>query len=468
MFKIRKLYVVAFLLVLLFLLTRFYKIETSFNFFNDMGRDFLTLWQWKQDGKPPLLGPQTSALPFNQSAIYFYLLYPFYLLSGQSFYATLIAYTTFYIAAFILGLYLLRSHPRLEKSLLLVFLLISVHPQYIIQGRFVWNPSFVTPCVLTAFYSLMVYLEQKKPQKLLLMISAFSLALATGFSYSLVPTLIAFLVLILYRRRQIFLNYFFYVILSLLLVNLPTLVFELRHGFLLSKMMLFGDKLVQGDSSFLNRLLNLNKFSFATNWSWTMLYMILLAVFVYMSKLKEKNNFLGNSLLLFLFTLAITLLAPVPIHSHYVFGILPLFFLTVSFLRPKFIFLSAVFFYIIFMKVALQFDYFAPIRNDLKTLTSCAENFCQTHNQALFVANQSKYHPYHNAMEWNYLLSNAGCKVKNINLENGSAAQMLVVLDDSSYSHGETSFYELTLFGKSQEIEHLSCSDTLKMVLLQK
>lgn len=468
MFKIRKIYIAAFFLSLLFLWTRFYNIETSFNFINDMGRDFLVLWQWKESGKPPLLGPQTSALPFNQSAIYFYFLYPFYLLSGQSYYASLIAYSVFYLASFGLGLYLLRFYPRLEKSLLLVFLLITVHPQYISQGRFIWNPSFVTPCILAAFYSLVVYLQQKKPQKLLLIFSAFSISLATAFSYSALPALIAFLSLVLYFQHKKALSYFFYVALSLFLVNLPTIAFELRHGFLLSKMMLFGDKLPQSNNSFLTRLFNLSDFSFVASWPWALFYIILLIIFIYLNNLKEKNNFLRNSIFLFIITLCITLFSPISIHAHYIFGVLPLFFLVISFLRPKYIFLSAIFFYIVYMQAALKFNYFAPARNNLKTLTTCAENFCQNHQEAIFVSNQSKHHPYHNAMEWNYLMAKAGCQVKDINLENGLASEMVVVLDDSSYLHGETAFYELTLFGQSKEIERSKCSETIEMVLLKK
>ena len=108
--KIRKLYIAAFALTLLFLWTRFYKIETSFNFISDIGRDFLALWQWKQTGKPPLLGPQTSALPFNQSAIYYYFLMPFYLISGQSIFSTLIANAFLYISFLILALYFFRNN----------------------------------------------------------------------------------------------------------------------------------------------------------------------------------------------------------------------------------------------------------------------------------------------------------------------------------------------------------------------
>jgi len=466
--KIRNLYLVAFLLSLIFLWTRFYKIETSLLFFNDIGRDFLVLFKWQESGKPPLLGPQTSALPFNQSAIYFYLLYPFYLLSGHSPYASLIAYSAFYLISFALGLYFLRFYPRLEKSLLLVFLLITVHPQYIIQGRFIWNPSFVTPCILIAFYSLTVYLVQKKPKKILLMLSAFFIALATAFSYSAVPTLLAFLFLVLYRRRQVFLSYLLYLGTSLFLVNLPTIFFELRHGFLLSKMMLFGEKIDQGHNFLFDRLQSLSEFAFATTPSWVILLLLFIALFVFLSHKREKNLFLEHSSWLFLITLILTLLMPVSFHSHYVFGLLPLFFLVISFLRARYIYLVAVFLYVVFLQTALSANYFAPARHSLAELQSCAESFCAKNQEALYISNQSSHHPYHNAMEFQYLMSEAGCQVKDINTENGQADIMAVVLDDDIYEHGKTSYYELTLFGESQETSRFKCNETLEIVMLEK
>lgn len=466
--KIRNLYLVAFVLVLVFLWTRFYKIETSLLFFNDIGRDFLALFKWQETGRPPLLGPQTSALPFNQSAIYFYLLYPFYLLSGHSPYASLIAYSAFYIVSFVLGLYFLRFYPRLEKSLTLVFLLITVHPQYIIQGRFIWNPSFVTPCLVAAFYTLAVYLVQKKPKPILLMTSAFTLALATAFSYSAVPTLVIFLLLVLYRQRKAFLPYLLYTGASLFLVNLPTLFFEIRHGFLLSKMMLFGEKIDQGHNFFLDRLASLSEFSLGTTWLWALVFLICLFLFVYLSHRREKNLFLEYSFFLFAGTLLLTLLMPVSFHSHYVFGLLPLLFLLISFLNARFIYLSAIFLYVVFMQSALEANYFAPARHNLAELQNCAESFCATNKQPLYISNQSKHHPYHNAMEFQYLMSEAGCQVKDINTENGQASIMAVVLDDDVYEHGKTAYYELTLFGESTEKERFKCSKTLEIVLLEK
>ncbi|MFA5026122.1 MAG: hypothetical protein WC503_06465, partial [Candidatus Shapirobacteria bacterium] len=111
------------------------------------------LSQWQNTGKPPLLGPQTSALAFNQSAIYFYILYPGYLISHGNPVSALYTLGFVYIFTLLLGLYLLRKDKNLTKVLLVSFSLISIHPQYINQFRFVWNPSFVTPFIISAIIS---------------------------------------------------------------------------------------------------------------------------------------------------------------------------------------------------------------------------------------------------------------------------------------------------------------------------
>lgn len=469
------LYLTAFTLILLFLWTRFYKIETSLLFFNDIGRDFLALWQWRQTGRPPLLGPQTSALPFNQSAIYFYMLYPFYLLSGHSPYASLLAYSAFYVLSFILGLYLLRQFPRLQRSLLLVFALLTIHPQYIIQGRFIWNPSFVTPCLLVAIYSLLIYLQEAKPDSKKLLISALALGLAISFSYSVAPLLIAVLGLLLYRARQSLGRFMIYLMGSLALWNLPTAVFELRHGFLLSKMMLFGSSPDQGGNFFWTRVTRLIDFAFVVPaWGFYLFLLVLFGAYYLLwrqssSGLRtDRQQFANHSLFLFTATLLATVLAPVSMHSHYIFGVLTVFFVLISFLPRQLFYFALVFIIGISLLGAWQSKYFATARHSVAELQACAVHFCASYRQPLFISNQSSHHPYHNAMEFQYFMSEAGCQVHDINTQTEQAQNMAVVLDGDTYEHGKTSFNELSLFGKAQEKERFICEKDLEVVMLEK
>lgn len=464
----RKIYFCSFILVLLFLFTRLYKIDSSLSFSNDIGRDFLVLWQWQDSGKPPLLGPQTSALPFNQSAIYFYLLYPLYLLSGGSFLSSLWTYLLVYVLAFVAGLYFLRQKPRLQKSLVLVFLMITVHPQHIMQGRVIWNPSFVTPAVLAGIYSLLVFLQFQKKNWRLLFFSALMLALATAFSYSAAPALVAVGLFLLSQGWMMALRFGLFSVISLGLVNLATFVFELRHGFLLTGMMLAGDRQVGVGQSFLERVSRLAQFSLESNWIVVLIFCASLLLFVSLSwRLKRSPALQQSSILLFI-TVLVTLLLPFSIHSHYVFALLSLLFLTISLLEHKYIWTLAIFCYVIWLQAALRFDYFAPARQPYQVLDSCAREFCATQTESMYLSGQSGHHPYNNAMEWQYLLRKNGCQVRDLYTQVDQAQQMAVVLDDASYTHSETAYHELTLFGESQEKDRFKCSEKLEIVVLEK
>src|SRR5579859_5725503 len=140
--------VIFIFLIAFFLFTRFYKLPTSFFYFNDMGRDSLALLDWAQTGKPPLLGPQTSALPFNQGAVYYYLLYPLFRLMQHSPFSAILTSAIVYVVTFSALFYFLRNKPTQVRALFVSIFFITIIPQYIIQQRFVWNPSLATPFLL--------------------------------------------------------------------------------------------------------------------------------------------------------------------------------------------------------------------------------------------------------------------------------------------------------------------------------
>ncbi len=202
-------------IIFLFLFLRFYKITTSLFFINDMGRDLLVLQEWQEKGKPPLLGPQTSALPINQSPIYFYSLYPFFLLTNGSPYTALFANAFLYLSFFLVTYYLFSKKFGF-LTLFSIFFLISIHPQLIIQNRFIWNPSFVTPFIITG---LLAFLSKKN------YLVGLALAIATSLSYSVAPLTIAVLLAyLIYAKKDIFKLLISFGI-GLFFLNLPIFIF---------------------------------------------------------------------------------------------------------------------------------------------------------------------------------------------------------------------------------------------------
>lgn len=472
---------ISLLLTTLFLFLRLYNLDQSLYFFNDIGRDFLVLYNWQETGKPPLLGPQTSALPFNQSAIYFYILFPLFFISQNSQYSSVLTNLIFYVVSFWIGLYLLRNHKILQNSLLVVAFLITIHPQFIIQQRFVWNPSFVAPLILASVYGLLVLKD--KYRHLTAFIVGFSMAWATAFSYSVVPVVISTLLISIFwlKRRVLWLIGFF--LTSLVIVNFPTIFFELRHKFLLTNMLINQEKLSQPGNILSQKIANLSQFSISSflDHPWYLFLILVLVIIIALQlvlimkarrhnhqTITKKQSLFLSALLLLLLGVLTTLATPIAIQAHYIFGVLVLGLLVISFLDKKLLIFVLTLASFLYLRPQVLSIYYSPAPRSYAETYACAVQICQQVKQPTFVSVQASRHPYHNGMEFQYLLKKAGCDIKTLDPDPNVADKMIVIVDDSEYTHNQTAYNELTQFGKSEEIGRLSCSTQLEAVFLNK
>jgi hypothetical protein len=229
-------WVLGLAIIVVFLGLRLFAIKDSFWFFGDLGRDLFVLQDWASNlFRPPLLGPQTSVISFNQSAWYYYYLLPFFLITGQSVYSTLIATLALYVGLAVGALLMIKNKRHWLPVVVLLFL-IAVHPQFVLQQRYVWNPSLVTPFLLVGFWAWWRYRANSDWRWLGLM--ALSCFTATGLNFSLVPTVLVMILLFGWEQRRNWRVLGRFVLLSLLanlIIHAPTLAFELRHGFLLTR-----------------------------------------------------------------------------------------------------------------------------------------------------------------------------------------------------------------------------------------
>ena len=443
-------------LIGLFLFTRFYKINSSLFFFNDMGRDAYTLLSWLKTGKPPLLGPQTSALPINQSAIYFYMLYPLFLLTHQSPLFALYTNAILYIFSFLLCIHLTKNNPKLKKSLLPIFFLVIIHPQYIIQNRYIWNPSFVTPFLLICLTSFTI-MHQKVTNKLLFLFTL-SLSMAISLSYSVAPVAVALILYSFFKFKQHFLIILLYLFLGLFLTNIGTIAFEIRHGFLLTKTLFDRGITNQQGISLLVKITDL--ITHTTSISPQTLAIIVFISFFFLKKSIYKKIFILSVLLY--------ILAPIKPQAHYIFGLTTLLFFLVSIQTKIVKLIYLVLFLILYINPKRISSYLNPAPRTYQQMSSCYQKFCQNHTQALFVSVNSTYHPYHNGPEHRYFLSAAGCQIIDIENNPNLANHMAVISDGGTYQHNQTKYHELTMFGQSEEIEKVTCQPNLSIHLIQK
>ena len=469
---------VAIILIGIFVFLRLYQLPSSLNFFGDIGRDFIKLQNWQRTGKPPFLVPITSVISFNQSAIYFYYLYPFYLLSGGSPFATTYAAIFLYIAGFILGLFLLRKKPKWQNRLYIIFFLITINPVFIEHHRYVWNPSLIAPFLIAAFF-LLLSLKKKFELKLA---AAFGLCLATAVSlnYSVVPAVfVLWLVGMWVLNWQQRFKLFGLSLASGLLLNLPTLAFELRHNFFLTKK-LPSQELLQKSVTLKTKLVTFgnNLLSLPPQLKSNNLYLLIVAAMIVglialghyfhqQGKTSKFSPFCLSSVLLLL-TIFLTLLTPFRMHSHYLYGVLSLLFVTISFLPKKLMIIALLLFSLIWLDPSQIRAQFRPAEFTLKEKQACLKQICQEFKQPLYLNLNSKSHN-HQALGYIFLARKQNCQVVSaVDLPQQPTNYMAVINQNAQYDSNKTGYYELTIFGDKQLIKEESCSEGLSYSLFKK
>lgn len=463
----------ALFLSIVFLFTRFYNIELSLLFINDMGRDFLVLLDWQQTGKPPLLGPQTSALPFNQSAWYFYLFYPIYLLSGQSPYTTLVTSALVYVATLGLGLWLTKDRPRRQRIWLLVFALMTIHPQFIAQNRFVWNPSFIGPFLSLATLGYLRLREQASWDNAL--IASFFLTLAVSFNYSAAPAMVAFVIVSLAQLRRSSWKFLLGIMVSALAINIGTILFELRHNFLLTQALLRPDQAGQPNAPLLTKLTNLAPQILGADslwFGWVLAGVILAATGVYWWLHRQDKSALSADWVtlawLTALTIFLTALSPVAVQKHYIFAMATLLFFVIAALHRQLAILTVLILAAYWLRPMQLRAHFARAPRTVADLQECFAQVCAQERDPLYVSVETDLLPFHNGPEHRYFMRRAGCQVKDEYRQPDQASKMAVVVDNGTYIHGKTSFHELTLFGSAQETASYSCRGNVRVQVLQR
>ena len=171
----------------------------------DFAQYGFAMFDWRSSGKIPLLGPNAGYVSFNHlPALYYWIIYPFYLITNASvFYNHLACFV--YTWAIFLGLALvLRKRPAYRWSFLLLIALFCFSP-LILHDRtiHVWNPSYAWQPVVVAWYCLALA-SQSKRRILLRVIGGIACAISISFNLSLIPVVIGLLVVSVVRlRRQV-------------------------------------------------------------------------------------------------------------------------------------------------------------------------------------------------------------------------------------------------------------------------
>src|SRR3990167_3779393 len=141
---------------------RAYRTGDLLRFYFDQGRDALVIWKLWHEGKPFLIGPVTGLPGIFLGPFYYYLIAPFYLISGgnpaiPSIFLSVLVVTSLYI------LYLTGKEIG-GKKLGLIALLIGVFSYYLIMSsRWLSNPTPIYLTSILIFYFFVKIIRSKTP-----------------------------------------------------------------------------------------------------------------------------------------------------------------------------------------------------------------------------------------------------------------------------------------------------------------
>jgi hypothetical protein len=451
--------------------SRLYLLPQTLYFWGDIGRDHELLIEMVQNKRPILLGPSNSQVPFNQSAWYFYLNMPVFLLSGYSAYTTAITGILLLVISLgISGSLVSRgySQPKQLAGLSVLVLLITFQPLLVEQQRTTWNPAFALPFILLATVIFSKLLQRTKISFKLVTLFSFSLSFAVGMTYAVVPIVVlyilgAFWVL---PRLQRF-HFLGLLCVAFGTVFLPHILFDIRHDFLLTKQ-LFSfsqSESIQPLTEKLHRgvfnTLGLPEFSKSSLLPLVGVCIFLL-VGVTRSQLKTKKELLLLLSILILSFITASLVVT-EFNSHYSLG-LSLLLLYILSRLPRIwqVSTGGLLLIVWFPLFTAQFTPAQLPHRSVADLERCAQLVCTENQQPMYVTAQA-WHDFHSGYDYSFFFNKHGCYTRDIATHPNFSNTVAVVVDGAKFDQTTTDFYELSLFGPKKLEKTHQCTEKLSV-----
>jgi hypothetical protein len=462
---------------------RFDRLEESWLFFGDTGRDYLEVWRLVREGKILFLGPQTSGAPLNQSPIYFYLLTPIMVASNFAWWSGQVTLLLFMLGSGAIGWLVLRRQAVFRWSYGWGWLLAWWCPLLISQSREVWNPSFVWPSLNLAWWLVMVS-NRWRWKKWCLTGEAWALigagvmaALAVAFNFSSVPAVVALGVIVVIKNGRRWWGYGLGVIGGMLGFFAPMLAFEIRYQFQLTRRFLGGlDTLgsAMGQSGGMGLGERLVAIGQNVTGNWLIFWAAVIIVGGWLGNLllrKKLEKWREEMVLLAWLGLMMTvggmLIFPTAIFSHYVFGILTFFLVMVVSLPRggRYVMVGGLALYWLVTNLGVEWQRAVYTH---KEADKCAAEICASEwgREPLFVSGQMLSSHNHAATEQIFLLKKHGCTVWQIDFEPKAARRMIVFNVGNELELGKSAYNELTLFGEAEKVGGGRCGEAIEWEVL--
>lgn len=459
---------IGLLLLSVFLFLRFYNLDSSLLFSGDMGRDYQQLWEWSQDLTPPLLGPQTSAIAFYQSPIYFYLLMPVYVLSGGSLLANNLTVIGWFLIFIAIWMWIIKMKILKPWQLLILLAITSFQPEMIEQLRLVWNPSLLFPLLITG---LVFWIKQQELPSWTTWAVAACWSLAISLNYSVIVViglLLATGLFIFDFKKNLLLIIKTGILLGLWL--LPLVVFEFRHGVLLNTVLNY-EGTIHTELNPVVKTERLLSYAYGNFWQLgALLSLVAVAVGVWMWRTQTgPRTKLISLVMVLVVSLLVMIFLPVSVHSHYVFGLLAVLSLVIIQLPHSMAVITTGLLCLLWLPPILSGSYWQPAFRSLAETQSCGRQVCQyLDNNASFVTQHASHTHSNWGVEWRYLLNKNGCNSPDIYTDPEAANKMVVFAEQNTYIHSQTTYDELNRFGSSEVEKRWQCADTVEVIVLNR
>ena len=211
-------------------------LTNSFAYTYDVGRDMIALWNIVVNHDLMFIGATTGIQGVFYGPWWYYMLVPFFVIfrgdpTGIALTMSLVGISSI-ILSFLVG--------RKIGGNLLGFslaVLVSVSPALISLSSQIWNPNIAPLFVLLTFYSLYkIYSLDKISNKYFFILGILlSINIDIEILWGLLFALGVVFSLILVLNKKIKIKQIIYLFLGILAVASPRIVFELKHGFLMTK-----------------------------------------------------------------------------------------------------------------------------------------------------------------------------------------------------------------------------------------
>jgi len=253
----------TFLLILIAIFLRFYKLSEFTTFLGDQGRDAIIIKRIVTFQHFPAIGAPTSIGQIFLGPFYYYFIAPFLLLFNFNPVGLTYGVAFLSIVGLIFGYFIISKY--LSKPTALVFLSLAVFSHTLIEySRFSWNPNLLPIFSFLALYFMYLILKRDKLTDFVILgaLISFSVQLHYLGIFLFFPLLFTLVYKVILKKNSFNIKNICAGLISCLLCSSPLIIFDLKHQFLNSKNFLnliFKKEVVVSQGSILIRILNTNK-----------------------------------------------------------------------------------------------------------------------------------------------------------------------------------------------------------------